>query len=119
MNHQLAGTIVYSDDPEYDGTWLAALFAATFAGAPAFTIQHADDLLMHLIGPRFESRIQAFPHLEAMKQAARRQVAGRHRAAYDVQYLVATNLFASFKMGLRRGSSRHILRLSIPSSQES
>src|SRR6266542_2743563 len=44
MNRQLAGTIVYSDDPAYDGTWLAALFAATFAGGPTFTIQHADDL---------------------------------------------------------------------------
>jgi hypothetical protein len=88
MNHQLAGTIFYSDDPEYDGTWLAELFTATFAGAPAFTIQHADDLLMSLIGPRLGGRIQALPHLEAMKQAARRQVVGRHRATYDVQYLV-------------------------------
>ena len=88
MNHQLAGTIVYSDDPDYDGQWLSELFAATFAGAPAFTIQHADDLLMNLIRPRFGSRIQALPHLEAMKQAARCQVVGRHRATDDVQYLV-------------------------------
>jgi len=101
MNHQLGGTIVYSDDPDYDGTWLAALFAATFAGAPAFTIQHADDLLMHLLGPRFGSRIQALPHLEAMKQAARRQIVGRHRAARDVEYLIV--LYTLARQGVTCG----------------
>src|SRR5256885_12519007 len=32
MNHQLAGTVVYSDDPEYDQMWLATLFAVSSCG---------------------------------------------------------------------------------------
>jgi hypothetical protein len=88
MNRQLGGTIVYSDDPNYDGTWRAELFTASSSGSPTFTLQYADDLLMSLLGPRFGSRIQALPHLETMKQAAQRQIPGRHRAASDVRYLV-------------------------------
>ena len=98
LHHQLTGTVVYSDEPDYDGAWLTELFAASYAGAPTFTIQSADDLLMRLLGPRFGSRIQAQPHLEAMKQTARRQVAGRHRAAWDVQYLVT--LYTIAKRGV-------------------
>lgn len=40
MNHQLAGTVVYSDDPEYDQMWLATLFAVSSCGGPAFTVHH-------------------------------------------------------------------------------
>ncbi len=43
---------------------------------------------MSLVGPHIGGRVQGLPQMEAMKQAARRQVAGRHRAAWDVQYLV-------------------------------
>jgi len=88
MNHQFAGTVVYSDDPEYDQMWLATLFAVSVCGGPAFTVHSADDLLMSLVGPHIGGRVQGLPQMEAMKQAARRQVAGRHRAAWDVQYLV-------------------------------
>ena len=88
MNHQLAGTVVYSDDPEYDQGWLATLFAVSVRGGPAFTVHSADDLLMSLVGPHIGGRVQGLPQMEAMKQAARRQVVGRHRAAWDVQYLV-------------------------------
>jgi hypothetical protein len=88
MNHQLAGTVVYSDDPEYDQMWLATLFAVSVCGGPAFTVHSADDLLVSLVGPHIGGRVQGLPQMEAMKQAARRQVARRHRAAWDVQYLV-------------------------------
>jgi hypothetical protein len=88
MNHQFAGTVVYSDGPEYDQMWLATLFAVSVCGGPAFTIHSADDLLMSLAGPHIGGRVQGLPQMEAMKQAARRQVAGQHRAAWDVQYLV-------------------------------
>src|SRR5712664_3750940 len=30
MNRLLAGTVVYSDDPHYDGPWLMELFAASY-----------------------------------------------------------------------------------------
>jgi hypothetical protein len=88
MNHQFAGTVVYSDGPEYGQMWLATLFAVSVCGGPAFTIHSADDLLMSLAGPHIGGRVQGLPQMEAMKQAARRQVAGQHRAAWDVQYLV-------------------------------
>ncbi len=38
MNHQFAGTVVYSDESDYDGMWLAALFAVSSCGGPAFTL---------------------------------------------------------------------------------
>lgn len=98
MNHQLAGTMVYSDDPDYDGAWLAELFAASLCGGPAFTVQSVDDFLMRLVGPRLGGRVQGLPQMEAMRQAARRQVAGRHRAAWDVQYLVTL-----YTMAMRQG----------------
>src|SRR5437879_1237527 len=88
INHQLAGTVVYSDDPEYDQMWLTTLFAGSVCGGPAFTIHSADDLLVSLVGPYIGGRVQGLPQMEAMKRDARRQVPGRHRAAWDVQYLI-------------------------------
>ena len=58
MNHQLAGTVVYSDDPEYDQMWLTTLFAGSVCGGPAFTIHSADDLLVSLVGPYIGGRVQ-------------------------------------------------------------
>jgi hypothetical protein len=61
LNHHLAGTVVYSDEPAYDRAWLTEVFAASVSGSPTFPIHHAYDLLMRLIGPRFSGRIQAQP----------------------------------------------------------
>src|SRR6266702_473695 len=88
MNHQLAGTVVYSDEPDYDGMWLAVLFAVSSCGGPAFTICNADELLVSLIGPHIGGSVRRLPELEGMKRDARRQVPGQHRAAWDVQYLI-------------------------------
>ena len=102
MNHQLAGTVVYSDDPEYDQMWLTTLFAVSSCGGPAFTVHNADDLLVSLVGPYIGGRVQGLPQMEAMKRDARRQVPGRHRAAWDVQYLIM--LYTIAKRRARGGS---------------
>ena len=41
LNQQLAGHVVYSDDPEYDGMWLAELFAVSYGPGPAFEVRSA------------------------------------------------------------------------------
>ena len=102
MNHQLAGIVVYSDDPEYDQMWLATLFAVSVCGGPAFMVHNADDLLVSIVGPHIGGRVQGLPQMEAMKQAARRQIPGQHRAAWDVQYLIM--LYTMAKRRARGGS---------------
>jgi hypothetical protein len=87
LNQQLAGQGVYSDDPEYDGVWLAALFAAYYGAGPAFTLRHADDLLIRLVCPS-GGYVPGWEQIEAMKKAARQQLGRQHRAAWDVEYLV-------------------------------
>jgi hypothetical protein len=102
LNHQLAGTMVYSDEPNYDGMWLTALFAVSSCGGPAFTIRSVDDLLVSLVGPHIGGRVQGLPQLEAMKREARRQCPGQHRATWDVQYLIM--LYTIAKRRARGGS---------------
>ena len=88
LNEQLAGQIVYSDNPDYDGAWLAELFSVYYGGGPAFTIGHADTLLVSLLCPEGVEREQGVKRLEALKRVARGEGAGQHRAGKDVEYLV-------------------------------
>ena len=87
LNQQLAGHVVYSDDPEYDGIWLAELFAVSYGPGPAFEVRSADALLIRLLCPD-GGHAPGWERLAALKQCARHAVGGQHRAAWDVQYLV-------------------------------
>ena len=87
LNQQLAGHVVYSDDPEYDGMWLAELFAVSYSPGPAFEVRSADELLIRLLCPE-GGRVPGWERLAALKKSARHAVGRQHRAAWDVQYLV-------------------------------
>src|SRR5262245_30300389 len=87
LNQQLAGHVVYSDDPEYDGMWLAELFAVSYGPGPSFEVRSADELLIGLLCPD-GGRVAGWERLTALKKSARQAVGGQHRAVWDVQYLV-------------------------------
>jgi hypothetical protein len=88
MNEQLAGQTVYSDDPDFDGMWLAELFAVSWGNVPSFTLAKVGPLLLDMIGLEQSARTSGLVTLEALKAEARKQVSPRHRAGWDVQYLV-------------------------------
>jgi hypothetical protein len=88
LNEPLAGQIVYTDAPDYDGAWLDELFSACRGGRPSFTLASADELLVGMLAPRFASRADAVRELAAMKGEVRRRLPQRHRARRDVDYLV-------------------------------
>jgi hypothetical protein len=87
MNEQLAGRVVYTDAPRFDGRWLLRLFEAGGI-AHQFRIDDSDDLFVSLISPNVSGRVWGLVKLWQMKQEARRLAPGRHRAAWDVEYLV-------------------------------
>jgi hypothetical protein len=87
MNEQLAGKVVYTDAPRFDGRWLNRLFDACNL-EPDFTLADSDDLLVDLVCPDIAGRVYGLVKLWQMKQEARRLVPNRHRAAWDVEYLV-------------------------------
>lgn len=88
LNEQLAGQMVYTDAPDYDRTWLDELFAACWAGAPNFTLASADELLIGMLVQRFANRADAVRGLAAIKNEVRQRLQQRHRARWDVDYLV-------------------------------
>ena len=51
MNQQFVGHVVYSDDPDYDGMWLAELFAVYYGDGPVFELRNVDDLLIRILCP--------------------------------------------------------------------
>lgn len=89
MNEQLAGQTVYTDNPDYDGFWLEELFRKASGLKPAFALLHIDELLISLVCPEVSDRVHGLRSIEAMKQVARREVVGQHRAGLDVKYLLA------------------------------
>lgn len=90
LNERLAGRVVYTDAPEYDRTWLDELFAACWGGAPSFVLASADELLLGMLVPQFPKRADAVRELVAIKDEVRRRLLQRHRAQFDVEYLIAT-----------------------------
>lgn len=88
MNEQLAGQIVYTDNPDYDGFWLEQLFKRSAGLTPVFRLAHVDDLLIDLICTDIADHARALDVLRTMKRMTRQSVAGQHRAAIDVQYLL-------------------------------
>jgi hypothetical protein len=88
MIRQLPGQVIYTDAPKFDAAWLARLFSASGKDSPGFELRHVDDLLVQLICPDLAGRTQGLIRIEILKQEARRQKPRRHRAAWDVEYLV-------------------------------
>ncbi|WP_201098738.1 hypothetical protein [Thiocystis minor] len=88
LNEQLAGRMVYTDAPEYDGVWLNELFSACWGGAPSFTLASADELLVGMLAPRFVNHADSVRELAAIKCKVRQRLPQRHRAGWDVEYLV-------------------------------
>lgn len=95
MNDQLVGQCVYTDNPLYDGMWLAELFSVTNLRWK-FRLGLVDKLLFGLTYPNPTARLLAMERISEMKALARRRAGGQHRAGLDVKYLlelyeIATN----------------------------
>ncbi|HKV38252.1 MAG TPA: hypothetical protein VJX67_03500 [Blastocatellia bacterium] len=90
MNERLSGKTVYTDAPAFDGFWLSRLFTGSGGGEPGFDLANAENLIVQAIAicDGIAVRAEARVRIEAMKLEARRRCPGRHRAAWDVQYLV-------------------------------
>jgi hypothetical protein len=91
MNHQLSGQVVYTDNPIYDGMWLAELFSVVKGGRTKFKLGLVDEVLFRdgASGAPTSDKIQE------MKEEARKRVGGQHRARLDVQYLIELYKIAS------------------------
>ena len=87
MNDQLLGQCVYTDNPMYDGMWLAELFSVTTLRSK-FRLGLADELLFGRVYPNPAARALAMDLISEMKTEARKRVGGQHRANLDVQYLI-------------------------------
>ena len=88
MNDQLAGKIVYTDAPQFDGMWLSDLFSALVNTRPEFELRNVNELLVQIIRPTMPGRMEGLTKIDALKQEARRQKPCQHRAGWDVEYLV-------------------------------
>jgi hypothetical protein len=97
MNEQLAGKTVYTDAPQFDGMWLSRLFSAGDGIRPDFRLKHIDELLVSLICPGIAGRTLGLIKIEVLKREARKQKLTRHRASWDVDYLIHLWRLASFE----------------------
>jgi hypothetical protein len=88
MNEQLVGQVVYTDNPMYDGMWLAELFSVVNGTRLKFSLGHVDELLMKSTYPTRGSRALVMTEIQAMKEKARKRIGGQHRARLDVEYLL-------------------------------
>ena len=88
LNTQLAGQIVYTDDPDYDQVWLMELFSASWGLKPSFTLASVDDLLLSQLDPEGFNRSAALKTLALIKTQVRQRLPQRHRAQWDVAYLI-------------------------------
>src|SRR5204863_5254942 len=70
MNDQLSGQCVYTDNPTYDGMWLAELFSVTNMRLK-FRLGLADELLFGRIYPDPSARAVAMERISGMKAQAR------------------------------------------------
>jgi hypothetical protein len=87
MSEQLLNQTVYTDNPDYDGMWLAEMFSVG-RGRLKFRLGLVDELLFGRVYPNPASRAVAMENIQEMKEEARRRVGGQHRARLDVQYLI-------------------------------
>jgi DNA polymerase III alpha subunit (gram-positive type) len=87
MNEQLHGKTVYTDNPGFDGMWLAELFTVSKRRLK-FKLGLVDELLFSRVYPDPGARFDEISRINEIKKKARKKVAGQHRAAWDVQYLI-------------------------------
>jgi len=87
MNEQLIGQCVYTDNPLYDGMWLAELFSVTSVRSK-FRLGLVDEILFGRTYPNPTARLLAMERISEMKAEARRRAGGQHRAGLDVKYLI-------------------------------
>jgi len=85
---QLAGRPVYCDAPSFDGMWLAKLFSVCPNSEPGFELKHIDELLVSMICPARTDRAVGIAKIASLKIEARKRKPLRHRAAWDVDYLI-------------------------------
>jgi len=87
MNDQLAGQLVYTDNPMYDGMWLAEMFSVARVRLK-FKLGLIDELLFGRVYPNPAARANAREQVLQMKAQARERVGGQHRALLDVRYML-------------------------------
>lgn len=87
MNEQLAGQCVYTDNPLYDGMWLAEMFSVTELRVK-FHLGLVDKVLFARTYPTPGARALAIDEIIEMKTEARKRAGGQHRAGLDVRYLI-------------------------------
>ncbi|NEX22383.1 hypothetical protein G3480_19075 [Thiorhodococcus mannitoliphagus] len=88
LNEALDGATVYTDDPDYDGQWLTELFSATWGLSPSFTLANAAPLFLRMLEQDAQFADGAARQLERVKDSVRQQLPQRHRASWDVEYLL-------------------------------
>jgi hypothetical protein len=88
LEEDLKGMLAFSDAPDFDGGWLAALYRGLGRQTP-FNLDNADDLLVGAMLRPDELLWQAQARLDRVKEELRATASGRHDAGYDVGFLVA------------------------------
>jgi hypothetical protein len=88
LTDALNGRQVYSDANGYDNFWLEKLFHAAGKGRPGFRIRHVDELLCERLAPFMVHRRELVEAIEELHKAARDKVPRRHRAGWDVRFLI-------------------------------
>ena len=88
MNEQLKGKTVYSDAPRFDGRWLTKLFSVYENPQPDFLMGHAYNEISKLLSRAADGGSFGLINMDALILEARKRVPGKHRAAWDVGYLV-------------------------------
>jgi hypothetical protein len=88
ITQRLTAEVVYTDAPDYEAKWLRELFTASRKPLPPFNLRHVDQLLIQMICPDEDARPYGLIKIGWLKQQARQQCTRRHRAAWDVEYLI-------------------------------
>ncbi len=88
LEADLKGMLAFSDAPDFDRGWLAALYRGIGRQTP-FNLDNADDLLVGAMLRPDELLWQAQARLDRVKEELRATASGRHDAGYDVGFLVA------------------------------
>lgn len=87
LTQALKDKTVYTDAPDYDGRWIARLFAAVGQPVP-FRCEHIDELLLSILRTPEAPVWQAMVRIDQLKREVAAVSAGKHSAGYDVGYLL-------------------------------
>ena len=87
----LDNQIVYSDASPFDMDWLKKLYEATNMPLPNFSIRDIDELCIAELACADIGADSIVERLETLKIQAKNKVQKRHRATYDVEYLIELN----------------------------